>query len=103
MLQKILRICELAHIGAAKKYASPCRQAHRDIGNANARMDGGNRRRGRDWPILVGRRDVQLGARGRLGNELGRDIAACRVTRTGSLRWGHRSRKCVTWALALIE
>jgi hypothetical protein len=29
-------------------------------------MDGGNCRRGRDWPDLVGRRDVQLGPRGRL-------------------------------------
>jgi hypothetical protein len=46
-------------------------------GDANARMDGGNRRRGRDWADLVGRRDVQLGPRGRLGNEFGRDIAAC--------------------------
>jgi len=43
-------------------------------GDANARMD--NRRRGRDWPDLVGRRDVELGPRGgRLG--FGRDIAAC--------------------------
>ena len=34
-----------------------------------------NRRRGRDWPDLVGRRDVELGPRGgRLG--FGRDIAA---------------------------
>ena len=40
-------------------------------------MDGENRRRGRDWPDLVGRRDVQLGPRRRLGNEFGRDIAAC--------------------------
>ena len=45
-------------------------------GDANARVDGGNRCRGRDWPDLVGRRDVQLGPRGRLGNELGLDIAA---------------------------
>ena len=30
-LQKILRIRELPHVGAAKKYASPYRQAHRDI------------------------------------------------------------------------
>jgi hypothetical protein len=36
-------------------------------GDANARVDGGNRRRGRDWPDLVGRRDGQLGPRGRLG------------------------------------
>ena len=39
-------------------------------------MDGGHRRRGRDWPDLVRRRDVQLGPRGRLGNEFGLDIAA---------------------------
>jgi hypothetical protein len=45
-------------------------------GDANARVDGGNRHRGRDWPDLVGRRDVQLGPHGRLG--FGRDIAACR-------------------------
>jgi len=43
----------------------------------NARMDSRNRRRGRDWPDLVVRRDVQLGPRGRLGNEFGRNIAAC--------------------------
>jgi hypothetical protein len=36
-----------------------------------------NRNRGRDWPDLVGRRDVQIGPRGRLGNEFARDIAAC--------------------------
>jgi hypothetical protein len=30
-LQKTLRICELPHIGAARKYASPYRQAQRDI------------------------------------------------------------------------
>ena len=45
--------------------------------NANARMDSGNRRRGRDWPDLVGRRDIQLGPRGWLGNEFGLNIAAC--------------------------
>ena len=72
LLQKILRICELPRIGAAKKCASPYRQAQRR-GDANARMDGGNRRRGRDWSDLVVRRDVQLDTRGRLGN----DIAAC--------------------------
>jgi hypothetical protein len=37
---------------------------------ANAAIHGGNRRRGRDWPDMVGRRDVQIG-------EFGRDIAAC--------------------------
>jgi hypothetical protein len=53
------------------------RQAQCDIrGDANARMDW-NRRRGRDWPDLDGRRDVQLGPGGRLGNEFGLDIAAC--------------------------
>jgi hypothetical protein len=36
-----------------------------------------NRNRGRDWPDLVGRRDIRIGPRGRLGNEFGRDIAAC--------------------------
>ena len=46
-------------------------------GDANARMGCGNRRRGRDWPDLVVRRDVQLGPRGRLRNEFGLDIAAC--------------------------
>ena len=44
-------------------------------GEANARRDRGNRRRRRDWPDLVSRCDV--GPRGRLGNEVGRDIAAC--------------------------
>ena len=38
-----------------------------------------NERPGRDWPNLVGRRDVELGPRGRLA--FGRDIAGCRVTR----------------------
>jgi hypothetical protein len=42
-------------------------------GDANARIDGGNR--GRAWPDLVGCRDVQLGPRGWFG--FGRDIAAC--------------------------
>jgi hypothetical protein len=31
LLQKILRICELPHIEAAKKYAKPYRQAQRDV------------------------------------------------------------------------
>jgi len=31
LLQKILHICELPHIGAAKKCASPYQQAQRDI------------------------------------------------------------------------
>jgi hypothetical protein len=39
----------------------------------NACMD--SRRRGRDWPNLVVRRNVELGPGGRLG--FGRDIAAC--------------------------
>jgi hypothetical protein len=53
---------------------TPYRQAQRDAeGDANARMD--NRRRRRDWPNLVGRRDVELVAHGRLG--FGGDIAAC--------------------------
>jgi hypothetical protein len=30
LLQKILRICELPHIGAAKKHANPYRQAQRE-------------------------------------------------------------------------
>jgi hypothetical protein len=78
---KNLGICELPHIGATKKYANPLSASStRRRGDANARMDGsGNRRRGRDWPDLVGRRDVELGPRGRLG--FGRDIAACRVIR----------------------
>ena len=67
--KKVSGICELPHIGAAKY-----RQAQCDVeGMQNARMD--NRRRGRGWHDLVGRRDVELGPRGRLG--FGRDIAAC--------------------------
>src|SRR5262245_34037581 len=31
LLQKILRIRELPHVGAAKKYARPYRQAQRDV------------------------------------------------------------------------
>jgi hypothetical protein len=74
---KNLGICELPHIGAAKKYANPLSASStRRRGDANARMDAsGNRRRGRDWPDLVGRRDVELGPPGRLG--FGRDITAC--------------------------
>jgi hypothetical protein len=77
LLQKILRIGELPHIRTAKKYASPIGKLNATYRDANARVDDGNRRRGRDWPNLVGRRDVQLGPRGRLGNELSLDIAAC--------------------------
>ena len=64
LLQKILDICELPHKAVATNplLASSTRRR----GDANARMD--NRRRGRDWPDLVGRRDVELGPRGgRLG------------------------------------
>src|SRR5215831_15746076 len=60
-----------------KKMQVSSTSSTRRRGDANARMDGGNRRRGRDWPDLVVRRDVQLGPRGRPGNEFGRDIAAC--------------------------
>jgi hypothetical protein len=76
LLQKVLRICELPRIGAAKNVRAPIGKLNVE-GMQNARMDGGNRRRGRDWSDLVGRRDVQLGTRGRLGNEFGLDIAAC--------------------------
>ena len=41
---------------------APYRQAQRDV-EGDANVDGGNRRRGRDRPYLVDRRDVQLGAR----------------------------------------
>src|SRR5215471_12391648 len=52
--------------------------------------NGGNRRRGRDWPDLVDRRDVQLGPRGRLGNQIGRIItcAARSPVSTGRSRCG---------------
>ena len=87
LLQKILRICELPHIETAKmnyltlrrrkNVRAPIGKLNARRGDSNARMDRGNRRRGRDWPDLVGRRDVQLGPRGRLGNEFGLDIASC--------------------------
>jgi len=76
-LQKILRIRELPHVGPAKICEPLSASSTRRRGDANARMDGGNRRCSRDWPDLVDRRDVQLGPRGRLGNEFGRNIAAC--------------------------
>ena len=48
-------------------------------------MDGGNHRRGRDWPGLVGRRDLQLGPRGRLGNPgLSSGRAYCGLSHAGS-------------------
>jgi hypothetical protein len=43
-------------------------------GEANARMDGGNGRCGRDWPNLVVRGDVQVGACAERGTEVGGDI-----------------------------
>jgi hypothetical protein len=47
-------------------------------GKQNARRDDGNGNCGRDWPDLVGRSDVQMGACAERGNEIGR--ASCRVT-----------------------
>src|SRR5215510_5077079 len=77
LLQKKLRICELPHIGAAKKMraliAPSSTQAE---GNAHAYHIHRNRHRGRNWPDLVGRRDVQVGPTGRLRNEVGRDMGA---------------------------
>jgi len=64
-------------LGRRKNVRALSASSTRRRGDANARMDGGNRRRGRDWPDLVVRRDVQLGPRGRLGNEFGLDIAVC--------------------------
>src|SRR5262245_32266062 len=70
LLQKNLGICELPHVGTEALSAN----SRRRKGDANACMD--NRHRGRDWPDLVGRRDVELGPRGgRLGLDC--DIAAC--------------------------
>jgi hypothetical protein len=57
-------ICELPHIGRRKNMRTPIGKLKRRRGDANARMGGGNRRRGRDWPDLVGRCDVGLGSRG---------------------------------------
>jgi hypothetical protein len=57
--RKNLHICELPHIGPARNMKRPYRQAQRDMeGMQNARIDAWNRRCGRDWPHLVGRRDV---------------------------------------------
>ena len=68
--KKNLGICELPHVGTEALSAN----SRRRKGDANACMD--NRHRGRDWPDLVGRRDVELGPRGgRLGLDC--DIAAC--------------------------
>jgi hypothetical protein len=39
--------------------------------DANARRDDGNSRSGRNWPDLVGRGDVQVGACAERGNEVG--------------------------------
>jgi hypothetical protein len=69
--------CELSHAGAAKNMRPPISPSStRRRGDANARMDG-NRHRGRDWPDLVGRCDVQVGPPRRLGNEVGRNSATC--------------------------
>src|SRR2546421_8864551 len=55
-----------------------------------------HRRRARDRPNLVGRRDVELGPRGRL--RLGRDIASCRVTRHWlKLPLGRHKRAAPRW------
>jgi len=55
--------CELPHFRDGEKYASP-------ISPSSTRLLDRNRYRGRDWPDLVGRRDVRIGPRGRLGNGL---------------------------------
>src|SRR5262249_38655639 len=79
---KNLAICEPSYIRAAKKMRAPISPSSTQRrGEANASMDGGNLRRGRHWPDLVGRGDVQIGPRGRLGNEFGHAIAACGVAR----------------------
>jgi hypothetical protein len=59
--------------GRRKNMRTLSASSTRHRGGANARMHGRNRRRGRNWPDVVGRRDVQLGPRGgRPG--FGRDI-----------------------------
>jgi hypothetical protein len=69
--------CEPPHIAAAKNVRAPVSPSSmRCRGEANARRDDGNGRRGRDWPDLVGRCDVQVGPGGRFGNEVGWDVAA---------------------------
>jgi hypothetical protein len=77
LLQKICASVNNLTTGGEKMCEPLLASSTRRRGDANARMDGGTRRRGRDRPDLVGRRDVQLGPRGRLGNEFGRDIASC--------------------------
>jgi hypothetical protein len=77
LLQKLLGSVNYFTLGRAKTCEPLRASSMRRRGDSNARVD--NRRRGRDWPNLVGRRDVELGPRGRLG--FGRDIAASSVAR----------------------
>ena len=73
LFQKKLRICELPHVGVATDMrALFAPSSTRRRGEANARRDDGNGRCGRDWPDLVGRGDVQVGACAERGNEVGR-------------------------------
>jgi hypothetical protein len=67
--------CELPHMGAEKYLSiiSPSsREAERKCNAHRIRY----RRRGRDWPDLVGRRDVPVGSPGERGNEVGRGYPA---------------------------
>jgi hypothetical protein len=58
-----------------KKYANPYRKLDATEGMQNERMgSSNNRRRGHDWPDLVGRHNVRIGP---CGVGFGRDIAGC--------------------------
>jgi hypothetical protein len=68
-----LLFCELPHVGMARDMQALLCPNQRDAeGKQNARMDDGNGHCGRDWPHLVGRGDVQIGACAERGNEVGR-------------------------------
>ena len=76
LLQKLCASVNYLTLRLRKKCKSLSAAQRDEEGMQNARVDGGNRRGSRDWPDVVGRRDVQLGpGGGRFG--FGRDIAAC--------------------------
>ena len=56
------------------------------VNQSSTHRDRRYRRRGRDWPVLVGRRDVQVGPRGQRGNEVGRGYPALERTRRDLIR-----------------
>src|SRR5215475_2437062 len=70
------------HILAAQDVRDPCRQAQAAEGMHNADVHR-TRHRGRDWPDVVSRRDVEVGAPTHRGPKDSGDIAGCGHGRAG--------------------